>query len=399
MITVAPGRTPGISDATEIQRRAIPRQRFSTLEIAAGLPLGLFPVPPTAAPTSPRPALEAILTEALTRPPCVIAFSGGRDSSSLLAAAVAVARHKGLELPIAATLEFDATSTHEREWQEMVLAHLDLCEWVRLRPGEELDLVGPIATAGLRRWGLLYPANAHVIVPLARAAAGGTLLTGVGGDDVFGRWPWHDLGSVAAGRRPARRSDVKRLAHLVAPEALRAAIIRRRQPLLLPWIVASHRERVARAVAAEYAAMPRTWSARMRWSARWRAWRLTTESMALLAADHEARLYSPFLDPGFLASLAAAGGRVGWGGRGETMRALFADLLPDPVLRRTTKAEFSAPLFGSATREFAARWDGRAGPVTELLDVDALRRMWGTFQPHFGSSLVLHAAWLATHGA
>ena len=57
-------------------------------------------------------------------------------------------------------------------------------------------MLGPLATRGLRRHGLLYPANAHMVVPMAEQAVGGHLLTGVGGDDVFGNWPWHDLASV-----------------------------------------------------------------------------------------------------------------------------------------------------------------------------------------------------------
>ena len=48
----------------------------------------------------PRPTLERILLGALQRAPCVVAFSGGRDSSALLAEATRVARVHGLEDPV-----------------------------------------------------------------------------------------------------------------------------------------------------------------------------------------------------------------------------------------------------------------------------------------------------------
>ena len=75
---------------------------------------------------------------------------------------------------------------------------------------DELDFVGPIAAEGLRRHGVLFPANAHMIVPLAREARGGSLLTGVGGDDTFGQWPWYDLGDRARGSPAMRRGDGRR---------------------------------------------------------------------------------------------------------------------------------------------------------------------------------------------
>ena len=44
----------------------------------------------------PRRALEHVVREALLRPPCGVAFSGGRDSSAVLAVAAHVARRDGL---------------------------------------------------------------------------------------------------------------------------------------------------------------------------------------------------------------------------------------------------------------------------------------------------------------
>jgi hypothetical protein len=230
---------------------------------------------------------------------------------------------------------------------------------------------------------------------MAEQAVGGHLLTGVGGDDVFGNWPWHHLASVIAGRTPARIRDVRRLLHLAAPVSLRAEIKRRREPLMLPWIVASERGRVSRRLAAELAGAPPSWSGRMMWSARWRPWRVTARSMELLARDAGATLGSPFLDPAFLSSLAVAGGRCGWGNRRATMQALFGDLLPASVITRRGKAEFSEPLYASATKRFADHWDGNAGPASELVQPDVLRSIWRSPQPHGMSAMLLQASWIA----
>ena len=80
---------------------------------------------------------------------------------------------------------------------------------------------------------------------MAEHAVGGHLLTGVGGDDVFGNWPWHDVASVIAGRTRASIRDARRLLHVAAPVSVRAEIKRRREPLMLPWIVATERARLA----------------------------------------------------------------------------------------------------------------------------------------------------------
>lgn len=369
---------------------------FSALEIVTGMPFGSCAVEPHAEPVpSPRAALASLLRPALSKPPCVIAFSGGRDSSALLAVAVDVARREQWPLPIPVTLRFSNAATEETAWQEVVLRHLGLDDWIRLQIGQELDFLGPVAIRGLRRHGLLYPANAHVVVPMAEHAVGGHLLTGVGGDDVFGNWPWHHLASVIAGRARASVGDARRLLHVAAPTSLRAEIKRRREPLGLPWVVASERRHVAQALAAELASAPRSWSARMIWSAGWRPWRVTADTMDVLARDAGATVDSPFLHPAFLASLAAAGGRCGWGDRRATMHALFGDLLPESVISRRGKAEFSGPFYATATKRFADEWDGDAGPASALVRPEVLREMWRSGQPHGMSAMLLQAAWIA----
>ena len=102
------------------------------------------------------------------------------------------------------SFRFPDPDTHESRWQERVVAHLGLADWIRPELSHELDFVGPLAAAGLRRYGVLYPPNVHLVAALADYAPGGSVLTGAGGDDVFGGWLWHDIGDVLSGRRPVR---------------------------------------------------------------------------------------------------------------------------------------------------------------------------------------------------
>ncbi len=146
---------------------------LSPLELASGLVLGtVSELDLPAERTDPRAAMERGLLEPLRRGPCLVSFSGGRDSSAVLAVATSVARREGLPLPIPATLRFPgAKDSAESEWQESVVAHLGLQDWIRLETTDELDCVGPVASASLARHGLLWPSNAHFHAPLFAARA------------------------------------------------------------------------------------------------------------------------------------------------------------------------------------------------------------------------------------
>ena len=88
---------------------------------------------------------------ALVDGPCYVTFSGGRDSSAVLAAATALARREGHALPIPVTRVYpDLPDTDESDWQRAVVDHLGLTEWVRLelRDGES-DLLGAAARDAL----------------------------------------------------------------------------------------------------------------------------------------------------------------------------------------------------------------------------------------------------------
>jgi hypothetical protein len=83
---------------------------LSPLEVASGLVLdprrSRARLPSVRQGTTPRAALEAAVLPALRRSPCLVSFSGGRDSSAVLAVAASVARREGLPLPIPATNRF-----------------------------------------------------------------------------------------------------------------------------------------------------------------------------------------------------------------------------------------------------------------------------------------------------
>ena len=69
-------------------------------------------LPETAA--TPRAAFEAAILPGLRRSPCLVSFSGGRDSSAVLATATAVARREGLPLPVPITHRFPSATGRRR---------------------------------------------------------------------------------------------------------------------------------------------------------------------------------------------------------------------------------------------------------------------------------------------
>ena len=373
----------------------MPALELSDLELAAGTAIGgesTVPLPGTA--LDAREALEQACVAALVREPCIVSFSGGRDSSAVLATAVRVARERGLAAPIPVSLRFpDVPSTEESSWQELVIRHMRLTDWVRIEIGDELDFLGPWARAGLSKHGLLWPANAHFHSPIFERAGGGSVLTGLDGDGLLGGWRWRRAQAVLERRaRPAPR-DVMRVALALAPESVRAARLARRQQLHVSWLRPDARRLLAGLLARERASEPRPWPARVAWFAGRRYLKLGVHSLALLAEAHDVEVHHPLLDPTFLSALAARGGPAGYGTRQEATRALFGDLLPAELVVRPTKGEFGMALWGPQARRFAAHRDG-AGVDPELVDADLLRAVWSKPNPPLGAATLLQHAWL-----
>jgi asparagine synthase (glutamine-hydrolysing) len=378
--------------------------RMSAFEVSTGWLTGFDAEPgrSTSAPVmAPLDALERAVSPLVASPPCVVAFSGGRDSSLVLAAAVRAARRIGAPQPIAVTRVYPSVpDTAESTWQELVVRRLGVTEWVRLTIDDELDLVGPLAVASLRRHGLLWPPMSHVNTPLFDAARHGSLLTGEGGDTILGAQ--RVTATTAMIRRRVRPS---RAVLAAAALSLAPARIRRtacsgdvERSLGRPWLRSAARAELAERLVADEVAAPLDWRAAVRRWTRQRALRMGLQTMQRLALDDEVRLVHPLLEPTFVEAVAAAGGRLGFGGRSQLMDRLFADVLPSEVLRRSDKATFNGTAFGVHARAFAATWDG-SGVDDDLVDPSMLLQEWQKPRPSAASFALLQAAWLAWEAA
>jgi asparagine synthase (glutamine-hydrolysing) len=245
----------------------------------------------------------------------------------------------------------------------------------------------------MRKHGLLFPCNAHFHGPLLAAASTGSLLTGIGGDELFTTRPRAAL--VVAGTVRPRPRDILRLGLALAPPFARSAVLRRRDRTNLPWLTESADRAVSSAWSRFAATEPLRWRAHLSWCSRLRYLRLGARSLELLAADHDVLLVHPLTDPGFLGSCAHRPlARVD---RAATMEALFGGLLPPEVLGRSTKASFDGAFFGSHSRAFASAWDG-TGADRAHVDADWLRGSWLSGAPVAQTFTQLQAAWLASSG-
>jgi len=372
--------------------------RMDPLELAGGWLNGFDDVPMPPYPgAGPRAVLERSLLSCLIEQPCMIAFSGGRDSSAILAVAVHVARREGLPLPIPVTLRYRETrGTEESEWQQLVLDHLAVRDHHVITVGDEHDPIGPIAAPLLRRHGLVWPPNFTPNWRVMDSARGGVLVTGECGDEVLGRrriMPVSNLlRSVKARRRPGHQA-YRRALRALAPAPLR----RRRELRTLyfrPWLREPVEALLAQRLADDRLAYSlhagrQTWQYVTR-----RAVRRMLDTTHAFAAELDVDYRAPFDEPDFVSSLAHTLGLWGWRSRTDTMTRLFGDVLPPAILGRTTKAHFESALFTEHTRAFASQWDG-TGVDDTLVDPEALRENWLSEQPSPPTRGLLQQAWLA----
>ena len=355
---------------------------LTPLETVSGIVLGSVPGrQPDSRGLAPRAALEEALLPPLRRGPCLVSFSGGRDSSAVLATATVVARREGLPEPVPATLRFPgAEKSAESEWQEHAVRHLGLEDWIRFDVTSELDCVGPVAGAALARHGLLWPCNAHFHGRVLAAARGGSLLRGIGGDDLLGASRWAHQRRVLARRRPAGPRDLIALAFALAPAALRRPVVRRRLVAPFPWLRPEAVDEIVRQLAVDEAAEPFAWGAGTTWRARRRYLDVGTASLRALAADEDVLLVHPLLDPAFVGALASVPRPQRYWSRRQAMDYLFHDVLPSDLRARRTKASFDGAFWHEHSRELVRRWDG-GGVDESLVDVDALAAEWRSQSP------------------
>jgi hypothetical protein len=344
----------------------------------------------------PLEALASSIERVVTHGPPAVAFSGGRDSSLLLAVAARVCRRAGIEppLPITLCMPSQFSESEEHEWQERVLDHLQINRWNRIPITGELDLVGPYARRHLSRDGLLCPANAHAVVPMLEAAGGRCLISGLGGDELLGPQQWSSVHDLLGRRRGPQPRDLVRVSAAVIPRRLRCLARRSTVAELneLHWLRPEARSRLDRSLRIGFEE-PVLWGSAVRHVGARRDVVLPLRAMERLASASGQRVCAPFLDPVFITALARAGGPSGWGTRTAAMNALARDLLPTEVLGRKSKASFNRIFFGQESRAFAAGWSGR-GLDDTLVDPEALRSEWLSEVPDFRTSLLLQSAWL-----
>ncbi len=370
---------------------------LTELDVATGLVLGSVAVPPL--PDVARDPLDVLCDEArdlLQRGRCVVAFSGGRDSSAVLATLLHVARRDGFEDPVALTARWPGNAAaDETAWQEHVAQELGVRHWEIITPGLDFDLLGPLTTALLRIHGLLWPAPTAAMLPMVDAAGDGVLVTGQGGDEVFGVWK---IAGAWDGLRRARRlrSSSRQLLGAGLPLAVRRRRAAAQARPYQTWLTAEANAAQREVLASEALAVaPLWWPSYLYEVSSERGLNLGTRTQAALCASRGGSFATPLLTPAFLAALAHRGGRLGLGDRTEVMRAVFSPLLSDSILSRHSKATFGDVFWGPESRRFAQDWDG-SGLDGRWVDSEALRAAWSEPRPAYGAALPLHAAWLAT---
>jgi asparagine synthase (glutamine-hydrolysing) len=278
-----------------------------------------------------------------------------------------------------------------------VLEHLGVSDWLRIEIHDELDVVGPFARPGLIEHGVVYPPTAYPQAFTLRQVNGGTVLTGEGGDEVFGAQRITPVTALLRRRtRPSRELLVAVAEALAPPSARRRAAMREAMAIdaydwLAPAVAAEARAFRAR----DAAAQPLRWADGVRHLLRGRSRQVGMANLAAVAHEVGVHLVHPLMEPAFVEAVATWGGPFGPVGRSDTMVRLFSDVLPERVLRRVGKATFNATAVNRHSREFLAGWDG-VGLDPALVDVDALRARWAQPAPLPATLALLQQAWLST---
>lgn len=367
------------------------------LEIHSGIVLGArrspLPPAPRVIPGAPRRVLDELLAGALSKSPCFVLFSGGRDSSVILAAATQTARKHGLPEPIPLTARFAAhPRTWETAWQERTVRQLGLTEWTRFDVHDELDALGELATGALLRHGPYWPPNAHTILLFARHVGSGSMLTGGGGDELLERWEWGRMPLRQVARLSPRRNILKWGPYNCLPLALRRRLPDNPTAIWTRWLTEDALAQLRHRQLAARGDPPRAWADSVEHYLRGRYLECVRATLDTLAAATGACLIEPFYDVRLIRSVVAQAPARGYASRTAALETLFGDLLSTEVLRRGTKAEFGSAIWGPAARSFATDWDGR-GVDVQLAEPARVRAEWLRERPDGRAIAMIQSAW------
>jgi len=283
----------------------------------------------------------------------------------------------------------------ESAWQQLVLAHLKISRYEVVELEEELDMIGSTAMDVIRQHGVRWPPNAHMHRAMFERCRGGSMLTGVGGDETLGASGGR-LTLVLRGKLRPRPSDAGLLVAAALPRPARARLLLRqeRDARAMPWLTEDGAALLGREMARDDVAWPDRWDATIRHWYRSRAYAAVSGMLPMLAEPFGIALVNPLVEPSVLAAMAKEAGSVGWRGRHAAMHRLFGDLLPAPLIARPDKAGFTGAVTGARTREFARAWDG-AGINDRYVRPEVLREIWLSDRPDFRAGMLLQAAALA----
>lgn len=336
--------------------------------------------------------MEEVVTRAFAGGKQVfVAFSGGRDSSAVLAVAATVARREGFPPPIALTYVWPAiSSVDESTWQQIVLQKYPEVTQACISVTDEFDLLGSAARTHLERRGLIWPFTAHSADSLHSSAADGVLLDGEGGDELFGPTRLRILKNI---RRFRPHPD---LAPMLGAALLPAQLRRHANQCTVgrPWLRGATGKRITAALARELDETPLSAAREIASVPQRRGGRMARANIAAEARRHGVLRMSPLLDPLVVGAVAQRAGFLGWANRTEAMKDVFADVVPDAVLSRTDKPNFSDALWGPSTMKWLSQWDRRSGVDPSTVSISALVEQWSRRTPHVGTAMLAQAAWM-----
>ncbi len=327
-----------------------------------------------------------------------VEFSGGLDSSLVLSVATSVAREDDLPLPIPVTLRFARHgATDERAFQQLVVSHLGLREWIVFDVDDELDLLSPESCADLAAHGMAASAR----LPgrswmLAKIRGEGAILSGEGGDEVFGPAPFEAFHSLlhAVRTRSNRRSAIYAAARLTRRRL--SDLDRRFDTEAQAYLTEQGRRVVEQALKDTFSGTGLTMASFQRHHRSKCYIAQMLDQVSEQANRYGLNYGAPFLDIEFMATLARSVPDSHFVNRNYFLQRYFSELLPDELLRRTSKAEFKAAVFGNHSTAFARGWNGSGVPL-DLVHPELLRSAWiGATDARTG--LLLHRAWMTSEG-